>query len=291
MSVCFDLNVLYLWENTGVTRMLNCVNQVSNNTAISQMLFVSIQSASSVICIYMHITHAYLNNVLILVYSPIVIPWSSWRGHAFQREVDTYLPVKGQLCRQAEWKWTQAGNRTERWKKQRKNRVTWGETGGKRIMSRRSEQHQRTVSPAVIWPCIWFLLLLCFPYPTRYTLSVTSVALASACARWEQSRGLNSASVFRCTNGITEAKMAGGERWVHREQQTAPHHCCCCRSAKPLDCDGMGSVCVCVSVHAYVCMCENEGGRANEWEVFLYTDGYGRTFAINSFCSRAFIFC
>lgn len=77
-----------------------------------------------------------------------------------------------------------------------------------------------------------------------------------------------------------------------REQQTAPHHCCCCRYAKPLDCDGMGSVCVCVnecfSLDACTVCVERARGVS---ERFLSTDDYGRSFAINSFCSQAFIFC
>lgn len=145
-------------------------------------------------------------------------------------------------------------------------------------MSRRGEQHRRGVSLLVTRPCVWFLFFFFIVGVFRLYLPVmlclrTLAVRMSSCARWEQSRGLNSASVFRCTNGITEAKMAGGERWVHREQQTAPHRCCCCccycrRSAKPLDCDGMGRVwdplCtnVCVRVRE-----RTREGKASEWEV------------------------
>lgn len=107
----------------------------------------------------------------------------------------------------------------------------------------------------------------CVVHPPLFFLTVIlcPLRLLHWCPRvpGENKTELNSASVFRCTNGTTEAKMAGGERWVHREQHTAPHHCCCCRSAKPLDCDGMGSVCV----YTYVWVWENEGEEANEWEV------------------------
>lgn len=99
---------------------------------------------------------------------------------------------------------------------------------------------------SVLSPWLSYVLLsdfyCCCTSPSLPVILVMFGALVSSCAKWEQSRGLNSASVFRCTNGITEAKMAGGERWARREQQTAPPHCCCCRYAKPLDCDGMGSV-------------------------------------------------
>lgn len=149
------------------------------------------------------------------------------------------------------------------------------------------KQHQRTVSTAVIWPRIWFLLLLCFPSPTRYTLSVTFVALVSWCARWEQSRGLNSASVFRCTNGITEAKMAGGERWVHSRQL----HTTAAAVALPNHSTVMvWEVCVfqraCVCAYVYVRM--REGRQVSE-RVFVFSDIYGRTLAINCFCSQAFV--
>lgn len=101
------------------------------------------------------------------------------------------------------------------------------------------------------------LIFIVVVFPLSYLLyffTATFVALASPRGRWKKKgrgkkRGLNLASVFRCTNGITEAKMAGGERWVHREQQKALHRCSCCRSAKALDCDGMGGMCV------LMCMC------------------------------------
>lgn len=82
--------------------------------------------------------------------------------------------------------------------------------GHKLKQARCSKQHQYAVSLAVITSWISFLALLCFPLRSCYTLSATFDALHKAGEGKKED--LKSASVFRWTNGITEAKMAGGER-------------------------------------------------------------------------------
>lgn len=113
------------------------------------------------------------------------------------------------------------------------------------------------LSCGLVWEFYWFCFFF-FPlsYPLNLTCSVCCIGVLMCQVRTKQRT--EEASVFRCINGITEAKMAAGERWVHREYQTDP---CCCRSAKPFNCDCLDSPGASVSM----CLCTVELGREGKW--------------------------